>query len=265
MADRPLCEVGSSPRTCTPTSQLLLTTDELERAYQRRNLYFLDPSGQTLVPDPVFVPQNDTNSDLATELVKGLFKNPQGWLSGAAQTAFPAGTRPLGQVKINGPVATVNLGMSAAAARSVNRAQLAAQLVWTLTSSSYGPSAIESVELQINGRTVPLNGSQYQLPKMYQPWLSEPATAGPYFVSQNGPVRMVNGAARAGSAAPLPTHPVSGQAGTLAVTGPQHRRSGTPRAGTGWHLGGRPDRLHRWRQPERGPDPEAPGRLPAPR
>lgn len=212
-----LCEVGSTPRTCSPTSQLLLTTDELERTYQQRNLYFLDPMGQTLVPDPVFVPQNDTNSDLATELVKGLFKDPQGWLSGAAQTAFPPGTSPLGQVKINGPVATVNLGMPAAAARSVDRAQLAAQLVWTLTSSSYGPSAIESVELQINGRTVPLNRSQYQLPKMYQKWLSQPPTAGPYFVSQNGPVRMVASAARPGSAAPLPTGTVLGQAGTAAA------------------------------------------------
>jgi hypothetical protein len=212
-----LCEVGSRPRTCTPTSQLLLTTDELERAYQQRNLYFLDPSGQTLVPDPVFVPQNDTNSDLAAELVRGLVKDPQGWLSGAAQTAFPVGTRLLGQVRINGPVATVNLGMSAAAARSVDRAQLAAQLVWTLTSSSFGPSAIESVELQINGRTLSLNGSQYQLPKMYEKWLSQPQTAGPYFVSQNGPVRMVTGVAHAGSGGLLPTRLVYGQAGTLAV------------------------------------------------
>jgi hypothetical protein len=210
-----LCEVGTTPRTCTPTSQLLLTTDELERAYQQRNLYFLDPTGQTLVPDPVFVPQNDTTSDLATELVRGLFKDPQGWLSGAAQTAFPAGTRPLGQVKINGPVATVNLGMPAPAARSVD--QLAAQLVWTLTSSSFGPSAIESVELQINGRTLPLNGSQYQLPKMYENWLSQPPTAGPYFVSQNGPVRVVTGVAQAGSAGLLPTSLVPGQAGKLAV------------------------------------------------
>jgi spore germination protein GerM len=212
-----LCEVGNTPRTCTPTSQLLLTTDELERAYQQRNLYFLDPTGQILVPDPVFVPQNDTNSDLATELVKGLFKDPQGWLSGAAQTAFPPGTRPLGQVKINGPVATVNLGMPAAAARAVNRAQLAAQLVETLTGSSYGPSAIESVELQINGRTVPLNGSQYQLPKMYQRWLVLPPSAGPYFVSQNGPVRMVTGTAHPGSVTPLPTRLVTGQAGSVDV------------------------------------------------
>jgi len=209
-----LCEVGSTPRTCTPTSQLLLTTDELERAYQQRNLYFLDPTGQTLVPDPVFVPQNDTTSDLATELVKGLFKDPQGWLSGAAQTAFPAGTRPLGQVKINGPVAIVNLGMPAAAARSVDQRQLAAQLVWTLASNSFGPSAIESVELQINGKTLSLNGSQYQLPKFYQTWESQAQTAGLYFVSQNGPVREVTGAAQAGSAGPLTTGSVPGQAGT---------------------------------------------------
>ena len=212
-----LCELGSTPRTCTPTSQLLLTTDELERTYQQRNLYFLDPTGQALVPDPVFVPQNDTNSDLATELLNGLLKDPQGWLAGAAQTAFPPGTRPLGQVKINGPVATVNLGMPAAAARSADRARLAAQLVWTLASSSYGPSAIESVELQINGRTVARNGSQYQLPKMYQRWVSQPSAAGPYFVSQNGPVRLVMGAARPGSTTALPTKLVSGQAGTVAV------------------------------------------------
>jgi Lipoprotein LpqB beta-propeller domain/Sporulation and spore germination len=212
-----LCEVGSTPRTCTPTSQLLLTTDELERAYQQRNLYFLDPTRQTLVPDPVFVPQNDTTSDLATELVKGLFKNPQGWLSGAAQTAFPAGTRPIGQVKINGPVATVNLGMPANAARSVD--QLAAQLVWTLTSNSFGPSAIESVELQINGKTLSLNRSQYQLPKFYQTWASQAQPAGPYFVSQNGPVRevTVTGTAQAGAAGPVPTTSVLGQAGTLAA------------------------------------------------
>ena len=82
-----LCEVGTTPRTCSPTSQLLLTTDELERTYQQRNLYFLDPTGQTLVPDPVFVPQNDTNSDLATELVKGL--------SRTRRAGCPAPRRPL--------------------------------------------------------------------------------------------------------------------------------------------------------------------------
>lgn len=200
-----------------PTSQLMLTKAELERVYQQRNLYFLDPTGQTLVPDPVFVPQNDTNSDLATQLVRGLLKDPQGWLSGATRTAFPAGTRLLSDVKINGPDATVNLGMPAGAVRSLNREQMAAQLVWTLTSTSYGPSAIQYVELQVNGQTLRLQGSQYQLPKLYQDWLPGPPTAGPYFISHDGSVRAVTGAGHAGSTGPLPTHPIPGQAGTTAV------------------------------------------------
>src|SRR5260370_23236271 len=146
----------------------MLTKDELQRAYQQRNLYFLSPSNQALVPDPVFVPQNDTNSDLATQLVTGLLKNPQGWLAGATRTAFPAGTKLLGPVRINGPAATVNLGVPQAAARSLNAARVAAQLVWTLTSTSYGPAAIQAVEIQVNGQTLVRNGSPYQLPRMYQ-------------------------------------------------------------------------------------------------
>jgi hypothetical protein len=199
-----------------PISQLMLTTDELERTYQQRNLYFLDPSGQTLVPDPVFVPQHASESDLATQLVRGLLKDPQGWLSGAARTAFPAGTVLPGDVKINGPDATVSLVMPPAAVKSLNQQELAAQLVWTLTSSSYSPSAIQTVELQINGQI--LGGTDYLLPKMFDNWLPGPAaTAAPYFISSQGPVRMVTGAGQLGSVSSLASRPVAGQAGTPAV------------------------------------------------
>jgi hypothetical protein len=201
-----------------PTAQLMLTTDELERAYQQRNLYFLDPSGQTLVPDPVFVPQNATESDLATQLVTGLLKDPQGWLSGATRTAFPAGTSPHIQVSFNGPDATVSIRVPQATLKSLNQPALAAQLVWTLTSSSYGPSSIQSVQLQVNGHTLGQDGSQYLLPKMYQDWVPSPsAAAGPYFISSTGSVRLVTAAGHLGSVTSLPSRPVSGQAGTAEV------------------------------------------------
>ncbi len=202
-----------------PTAQLMLTTDELERAYQQRNLYFLDPSGHTLVPDPVFVPQNATESDLATQLVTGLLKDPQGWLSGATRTAFPAGTSPRIQVSFNGPDAIVSLRMPQAAMKSLHQPELAAQLVWTLTSSSFGPSSIQSVQLQVNGHTLDLDGSQYLLPKTYQDWVlpGPAATAEPYFISSAGPVRVVTGAGHLGSVTSLPSRPVSGQAGTAGV------------------------------------------------
>jgi Lipoprotein LpqB beta-propeller domain/Sporulation and spore germination len=204
----------------TPTSELMLTTDELERAYQLRNLYFLDPSGQTLVPDPVFVPQNATDSGLATQLVRGLLKDPQGWLSGATRTAFPAGTKQPSQVKINGPDAIVSLTMPPAAVKSLSLRlpRLAAQLFWTLTGSSYGPSAIQTVQLQINGHTVGQDRNQYLLAKTYQNWIPRPpTTVEPYFISSQGPVRMVNGTLKLGSVTSLSSRPVAGQAGTAGV------------------------------------------------
>jgi hypothetical protein len=197
-----------------PTSQLMLTTDELERAYQQRNLYFLAPDARALVPDPVYVPQNETDSGLAMQLVNGLRKNPQGWLSGATQTAFPPDTSLL-SLKINGPDATVDLGMSPAAAQSLKVKELAAQLVWTLTSTSYGPSDIQFVELQINGHTKFERGTQYLLPKMYENWIpGAPLAAGPYFISRDGSVQMVAGAGQPGSVTSLPSRPVPGPAGT---------------------------------------------------
>jgi Lipoprotein LpqB beta-propeller domain/Sporulation and spore germination len=207
-----------------PQQQLMLTKDELERAYQQRNLYFLDPTGRILVPDPVFVPQNDTNSDVATRLVNGLLKNPVGWLAGAAGTAFPRQTV-AGPVRINGPTATVELAMPAAAAKAMKpaqRAQLAAQLVWTLTSTSYGPAAIQIVQIQVNGHTLALNGSPYQRPKQYQDWVPEqPKSSGPYFISRAGQVKELSSpgltAAPQAGAVRFAASPVDGQAGSATV------------------------------------------------
>jgi hypothetical protein len=208
--------------TQLPTSQLMLTPDELEQVYQQRNLYFLDLSGHVLVPDPVFVPQNDTNGDLATQLVTGLLKNPQGWLSEAARTALPAGTSLHGSVSINSTDATVSLSVPRAAAKALNERALIAQLVWTLTSTSFGPTAIQSVQVQINDRTLTLNGTPYQLPKLYQNWVpGRSAAAGPYFLSHNGSVKA---ASAVGQPAPgpdsggmMPASPVPGQAGTAGI------------------------------------------------
>lgn len=121
-------------------------------------------------------------------------------------------------MSFNGPDAIVSLRMPQAAMRSLNQSALAAQLVWTLTSSSFGPSSIQSVQLQVNGHTLGLDGSQYLLPKTYQNWVPGPPSASePYFISSAGPVRMVTGAGRLGSVTSLPSRPVSGQAGTARV------------------------------------------------
>jgi hypothetical protein len=194
-----------------PSSPLLLTQADFQRVYQPRNLYFLGPSRRALVPDPVFAPQEATNTQLATGLVNALLQGPAGWLAGAATTGFPVGSSPLGQVKIIGPNATVNLGGRAATATLAQREQIAAELVWTLTS---GPTGIHSVELEINGRPQQIMGSQYQLQQTYHAWVpAQSAGSGLYFIGSNGAIQELSGAGQSGSGQPGRATAVPGPAG----------------------------------------------------
>jgi hypothetical protein len=170
-----------------PTSQLLLTQADFQHVYQPRDLYFLSQSGRTLVPDPVFVPQEATNTALATGLVNALGQNPTGWLSGAAVTGFPAGSHAIGPVRINGPNATVDLGGKAVTAKPQELERMAAQLVWTLAT---GPTPVQSVELELNSSPVSIMGNQYQLPQQYQSWVpSQQDGSTLYVIGSNGTVQ----------------------------------------------------------------------------
>lgn len=132
---------------------LILTQAAFQRDYVPRNLYYYGPSG-VLVPDPVFVPQQDTAEGPATGLVNALRQGPAGWLAGPnTTTSFPPGTRVIG-VSIAATSAIVDLGGSAAGASRQVLDKMAAQIVWTLTSSSYSPSPITSVQLRIGQKPV---------------------------------------------------------------------------------------------------------------
>lgn len=233
-----------------PTSQLLLTQADFERVYQPRDLYFLTQSGRTLVPDPVFVPQQATNTELATGLVKALLQDPEGWLSGAALTGFPSSVSLIDNpVIINGSNAIVDLGEKHATSSRRQLEQMAAQLAWTLGS---GPTTIQSVELQINGRPVQIAGSQYQLPQTFGSWVpTQPDGSSLYVVTSHGAVQELSGIGQPGSgrAAAVP-----GPAGTACMAGHPgvqlDRRLARPALG-GRDYRGRRGRLHRRPQPPR--------------
>ncbi len=199
-------------RIANPPPRLLLSKSDFLRVYQPRNLYFFAPSGGTLVPDPVFVPLAATTTDLATGLVRALEQQPFGYLQGVTETSFPRGTRLLGQVRIAGSGAIVNLGGAIARASPSVLRGVAAQLVWTLTSPSYGRSAITSVRLEINGRHRPLPDSPAgtELLSAYQSMVpTPPARTGLYFVGSKGSVQVLPASQVA--ARPAAAH---GQAGT---------------------------------------------------
>jgi hypothetical protein len=180
----------------TPTS-LIITQAAYQRDYVPRNLYFYGPSGSqadsqsgVLVPDPVFVPQQAPGGP-ATVLLDGLLQAPIGWLAGATTTSFPPNTQVLG-VSVTATSAIVDLGGAAADASRQVLKQMAAQIVWTLTSSSYSSAAISSVQLRINQRPV----TQLLLQQKYVK--SMPARSGPmYYIGRNGKPSVLGSSAQA--------------------------------------------------------------------
>jgi hypothetical protein len=201
-----------------PTSQgLLLTEADFQHVYQPRDLYFLSQRGNSLVPDPVFVPQQATNTDLATGLVKSLLQDPTGWLAGAAVTGFPPHSLPIGQVRIDGQNAIVDLGAEKGKPLKADQKQLqqiAAQLAWTLAS---GPAPVQSVELEVNNQPKRIKGVLYQDPQTYQDWLpAQSAGASLYFVSTNSAVQTLSGAGPSGTQQAGKVATVPGEAGSAA-------------------------------------------------
>jgi hypothetical protein len=176
-----------------PRASALLTEADFEEVYQPRNLYFWSAASDQLVPEPVFVPQTDALPNVATNLVDALLKSSleQGsWLATATSTAFPNGTTLLG-VMIKGSTAVVNLGGAATGADPRQLQRMAAQLVTTLTSTSYSQSPISrSVTLEIEGQVHDIAGSPVQQPADYE-YLIPRFPAGSqklYFVGASGAV-----------------------------------------------------------------------------
>ncbi len=224
---------------------LMLTPDDFFNSYQPRNLYFFGPSDRFLVPDPVFVPDHATEAAVAEDLVQALLNNPVGWQANATFTSFPPGTKLLGPVKLDGNSAIVDLGGAAARTSAAQRAQMAAQLAWTLTSSSYAPPLSQSAQIYINGRgPLPIRGNAFQLRQHYRGLVPGPATApGPYFIGSDGVVSILTGLGQ--PAAGQSSHPVPGLAGgpgvpamsAIAVSPDRRYLAGIPRTGGGVYIG----------------------------
>jgi lipoprotein LpqB-like beta-propeller protein/sporulation and spore germination protein len=209
-----LTQVKNQWRISGLPSKVLLTQSDFVHVYQPRNIYFWDPAMQTLVPDPVYVPEEATPADLVGQLIGELIEGPSGWLANAAQTAFPDKTKLL-SVSLDGGTAVVNVGGAAARSKDALR-QMSAQLLWTLAGSRSDEPSIQSVELEVNG--TPWSGGQdnpVQQAGSYSSYVpSAPAHASFYYTDSHGAVRSLSGSAQAN--APQGAL-VAGQAGTGAI------------------------------------------------
>ncbi len=128
------------------------------QAYRRVSLYYLDPTGSILVPEPVYVPRGD---QLTTSLVEALLQGPVGRATGVERSALPAGADvDLSVVADNQGVAEVNLTGGAAMPAEPDATLLVAQLARTLAQDP----ALTGFRVTLDGEPVTLSGGRTTFP-----------------------------------------------------------------------------------------------------
>ena len=137
---------------------LRLAIADRDRSFAAKNVFFLAPSyGLTsdtpnLVVDRLFLP---LSGGLAQQLIEHLLRGPSAALAGAVETAVPPGTRLLAPVTTRDGTTTVSLSGEAQSLGQPRRAQLSAQLVWTLRQVDAG---FQRLRLLSGGRPLDVNG-----------------------------------------------------------------------------------------------------------
>jgi hypothetical protein len=125
---------------------VLLATADAQRSLELETVYYLNSTGDSLVPDPILVSPDQPGA--ATTLIQALLAGPPAPLSGAVMTAVPTGTRLLGNVPVSADgVAEVNLSVLLHPISTQTLHRLAAQIVWTLDSVP----DVASVQLLVDG------------------------------------------------------------------------------------------------------------------
>lgn len=130
---------------------VFLDWQQFQTAYKRYTLYFVDPTGKTVVPDPRYVALSDPDL-LATELVNKLLAGPRPEMADAVRNLLGP------PLKLRGPVTRADggktgVGRGYGGARvdlenltttdPASRLLVAAQLIWTLARSDIkGPYLI---------------------------------------------------------------------------------------------------------------------------
>jgi hypothetical protein len=143
-------------RISVPPPWLIVPRQWFEQRFRQVSLYFFDPSGQLLVPEPVFVPRG---LQFASSLVNGLLRGPSVELTTAEQTFLPAGLRSV-SVPVDGDgIAHVDLTSDSGAMSPPQPSAaepMVSQLAWTLRQDL----DIERFQVSVDGRAVQLSNGE---------------------------------------------------------------------------------------------------------
>jgi hypothetical protein len=142
---------------------VFLDWQQFQQTYKRSTLYFVDPTGKTVVPDPRYVAVADPDQ-LATELVTKLVSGPRPEMVGTVRNLLDAPLRLRGPVtRADGGKTGVGRGYGGARIDLENlqttdphsRQLLAAQVIWTLSRAGVnGPYVINADGAALDDRFV---------------------------------------------------------------------------------------------------------------
>jgi hypothetical protein len=187
-----LKQVRGEWRILDPPDALLILQPDFERLYDKRDVFFLDPTGQRVVPDPRYLLTGEAQP---TSLVSRALDGPSPALAAGVRNPL-AGVQLRRAVTVSGQLATVDLtGVPTDAGPQLP--QICAQLVWTLDQLP-----LRQVQILVDGEPVSLNG----VPSVQTvgDWSSFDPDEAPSGVTglyvDGGAVRTVQGQAAPGSA-----------------------------------------------------------------
>lgn len=140
---------------------VFLDWKQFQATYKRNTLYFMDPTGKTVVPDPRYVAVSDSDQ-LATELVTKLIAGPRPEMANTVLNLVAAPLTLRGPVtRADGDTSGIGRGYGGARIELENltttdphsRQLLAAQIIWTLARADIkGPYVIDANGAPIDDR-----------------------------------------------------------------------------------------------------------------
>jgi hypothetical protein len=145
--------VDGNWRIATPPAGLVLARSDVERAFRVYEVFFLDPSFTTLVPDPRYFPVDGPTP--ATAITRALLDGPTEWLAPAVRTGFPDGTSlAVDAVPVVEGVARVDLDPQVRLADEDTRRAFSAQLAWSLRQAP----GVRFLDLNAGGQVLDVAG-----------------------------------------------------------------------------------------------------------
>jgi hypothetical protein len=141
-------QVNGQWRITDPPDGLIILEPDFERLYVERDAFFLDPTGQRVVPDPRLMIKGDAQP---TALLQRVLDGPSGTIAAGVRNPL-SGAQLRSVVTVKGQAAVVDLTALTADPAPV-LSEICAQIVWTLA-----PLPVRTVEIRVDGQPVNIEG-----------------------------------------------------------------------------------------------------------